>query len=481
MTDNFPNQWRNFIGGEWADGPETLMVDNPATGEPLAEMACADVADVDRAVAAARACVDGGALAKMLPVERANMLLRMATATRELAEEGAHVACLENGKRLSDAREEFEETARYFEYYAGMADKIEGTSIPLGNGYADYTVYEPFGVSAQVVPWNFPVSICARSLAPALAAGNAVVVKSPEVSPLALSLLGRVCVRASVPEGAASILCGLGREAGAALVSHRDIDQIVFTGSVPTGRSILHAAADRALPSVMELGGKSAAVVYEDADLDQVLNSVRNGIFFNSGQVCSAMSRILIHESIYDALVGRIVELAQGLTLGSGLDDPDLTPLVSRDQLNRVEAICRKATEEGARALTGGERQGGTRGYFMQPTVFTEVTPGMGIFREEVFGPVIVAMPFSTEDEAISLANGTEFGLVAGVFTRDLNRALRATQKLVAGQVFVNEWFAGGIETPFGGTKSSGFGREKGQEALYNYVRTKNVAIRVEP
>jgi aldehyde dehydrogenase (NAD+) len=360
-----------------------------------------------------------------------------------------------------------------------MADKIEGTSIPLGSDYVDYTVYEPQGISVQIVPWNFPVSICARSLAPALAAGNAVIVKSPELTPLAMTWLATACQRAGLPAGALSILCGDGPTIGGALVAHADINQIVFTGSVPTGRSILHAAAEHAVPSVMELGGKSAAVVFADADLDQLIDSVYWGIFFNAGQVCSAMSRLLVHRSVYEQVIERVRDLALGLTLGPGIDNCDLTPLASATQQRQVLERCNQAIAQGARLVAGGAIPQPMAGYFFEPTVFCDVSSDMDLFQQEIFGPVIAITPFDTEQQAWELANSTDYGLVAGIFSKDINHCLRGIRALKAGQVFVNEWYAGGIETPFGGTGLSGFGREKGQEALYNYVRSKNIAIRV--
>ncbi len=475
---NPTDHWLNFINGEWLDARRVIDVDDPATGKVFATVACADDKTVDRAVQAARACADSGVLSDCRPVERTALLRRIADEIRAIADKAAPLLARENGKALDDAREEFLMAAKYFEYYAGMADKIEGRSIPLGKDYVDYTVYEPVGVSAQIVPWNFPVDICARSLAPALAAGNAVVVKSPEISPLAMTWLATACQRAGLPKGAFNLICGYGHEVGAALVAHAGIDQIVFTGSVPTGQAILRSAAERAIPSVMELGGKSAAVVFADADMEQLLSSVKWGIFFNAGQVCSAMSRLLVQREIYDQVVDAVSELAQRQQLGAGLDNAELTPLVSRRQQQQVLSMCDQAVSEGARRVTGGkapEREG----YFVEATVFADVTPEMSLFCDEVFGPVIAITPFDTEEEAWALANGTEFGLVAGVFTHDLTRTLRATRALKAGQVFVNEWYAGGIETPFGGIKLSGFGREKGQEALYSYVNTKNIAIRV--
>ena len=472
------SHWQNFIAGSWVDSSTSIEVENPATGEIFATVARASLADMETAVSAARNCVNSKVLSDCRPAERAELLYRIAGEIRAISSEGAELAVLENGKRLSDAEDEFAEAARYFEYYAGMADKIEGVSIPLGADYVDYTSYEPFGISVQIVPWNFPVSICARSLAPALAAGNAVIVKSPELTPLAITWLATACQRAGLPEGALSMLCGTGPEVGAGLASHGDIDQIVFTGSVPTGRAILHAAAERAVPCVMELGGKSAAVVFADADIDQLMDSVNWGIFFNAGQVCSAMSRMLVERSIYDQVVDRVAELAQGLTMGAGMDNADITPVMSAKQQQQVLAKCDLALEQGAQLVTGGVA-GGQSGYFVQPTVLRDISAEMDIFQSEVFGPVLGIMPFDTEQQAWDLANDTDYGLVAGIFSNDINRCLRGSRALRAGQVFVNEWYAGGIETPFGGTGLSGFGREKGQEALYSYVQTKNIAIRI--
>lgn len=473
------NHWLNYIGGRWVDGKQALEVRDPSSDTVFATIASADEDDVNEAIAAARRCVRAGLMTRQRPGERAALMYRIADEIRAITEEAALLASRENGKSLVDARGEFEEAAAYFDYYGGMADKIEGKSIPLGEDYIDFTYYEPQGISVQIVPWNFPIGICARSLAPALAAGNAVIVKSPELSPLAITLLATACDRAGLPKGAMSMLAGPGQETGAALVAHKETDQIVFTGSVPTGRAIMRAAAENAVPCVMELGGKSAAVAFADADIDQLLESVKGGIFFNAGQVCSAMSRLLVQRDIYNDVVGRIAELTQGLSIGGGKDNPDLTPLVSMQQRDRVLAMCRDAESDGARLVVGGHGVEGLPGAFVQGTVFADVTPEMRLFHEEVFGPVIAITPFDTEEEAYELANRTNYALVAGVFTRDLSRAMRASQALDAGQVFINEWFAGGIETPFGGNRLSGYGREKGQEALYNYVRTKNVAIRV--
>ena len=481
MAQKIRDYWQNYIDGKWVDGAAggRIVVENPATGAALAEIAEATAADVDTAVAAARKSFNARTLTNMRPSARGQLMFEVARCLTEMADEIALAECLDNGKSLSGGRNEALAAARYFSYYGGAADKLEGRMIPLGEGYVDYTIPAPFGVSAQIVPWNFPLQIAARSVACALATGNTVVLKSPEISPLSIALLAEACDRAGVPAGCVNIICGYGAEAGAAMVSHGDIDHIVFTGSLATGQSILRAAAERVIPCVMELGGKSAGIVYADADLDQAARSTAAGIFSHAGQVCSAQSRLIVHRSVHDELVERLVAKAEALSIGPGIDGCDLGPLISGPQRDKVEGFCLGAVQAGATAATGGRRVEDQPGYFMQPTVFTGVSPDMTIAQEEVFGPVIAVLPFDDDDEAIDIANGTDFGLVAGVYTKDLDRAHQTADRLTAGQIFVNEWFAGGVETPFGGTKRSGYGREKGQEALLNYVQTKNVAIKL--
>lgn len=476
--------WKNFIDGEWVDGGAgRIIVEDPATGLALAEQSLADARDIDRAVAAARRCHDSGALTSMRPVIRGRMVRAMGDYLLKHIELIAHILCRESGKPLWEARIEVEGAARYFEYYGNQAETLEGRSIPLGDGYYDFTTYEPYGVSAQVIPWNYPLEMTARSLSAALTAGNACVIKTPELDPLANSFIAEAAEHAGFPKGALNVVCGLGRDAGAALVSHPDVDQIVFTGSVPTGISIASAAAKNVVPCVLELGGKSAAVVWPDADLENLVSSVRWGIYFNAGQVCSAMSRLIVHEDAHDEVVDRVAAMAAQLSVGPGIDRPDFGPnmaaMISRSQRDRAETMCRQAERQGARPVTGGQKLN-RQGYFLQPTVFDQVSPDMDIANQEVFGPVLSVLKFRTEEDAVRIANGTEFGLVGGVFTRDVNRAMRAARRIKAGQVFVNEWYAGGVETPFGGYGKSGYGREKGREALWNYLQTKNIAIAIQ-
>lgn len=482
MDRTVKDYWQNFIAGDWVDGADgdRIVLVNPATGGQLAEIARAKPADVDRAVAAARAAFESRVLSDMRPSQRAQLMFAVAREFEAMADEIALAECLDNGKTIAGGRNEALAAARYFTYYGGAADKLEGRYIPLGSGYVDYTVPAPYGVSAQIVPWNFPLQIAARSVACALATANTVVLKTPELSPLSCTYIAEACKRAGVPDGAVNVLCGYGHDAGAALASHDDVDHIVFTGSVATGRAILKAAAERIIPCVMELGGKSAGVVYGDADLDQAAASSAIGIFSHAGQVCSASSRLVVHRSVHDEMVERMAGKAKGLKVGPGIDGCDLGPVISEPQLAKVEGFALGAVQEGAEAAAGGRRVDGETGYFMQPTIISGVKPDMTIAREEVFGPVLAIQVFDEPEEAVALANGTDYGLCAGVYTQDLRRAHWTADRLVAGQVFVNEWFAGGVETPFGGTKRSGYGREKGQEALMNYVTTKNVGIRLD-
>ena len=474
------NLVRNFVAGQWQDGDnnESIAVEDPATGEIIAYCALASDKSLSQALLGARQSFESGVIKDMKPVDRAKLLANIAIEIRKLVDEGGELLCKESGKTLNDAKAEFIEAADYFDYYGGLADKIEGKSIPLGPDYIDYTVYEPYGISAQIVPWNFPVSLAARSLAPALAAGNSVIIKSPELDPLALASLGLAIDRAGVPKGVVSILNGVGTDLGAKLVASKDIDQIVFTGSVATGQAILKSAANEVVPSLMELGGKSAGIVYEDADIEEVIDSVKWGIFFNAGQVCSAMSRLLVCQERYDEVLARCVKLAENLNIGHGLTNPDLTPIISAQKLEEIESKITQAKNEGVTVVTGGTRMN-RDGHFMAPTILTNVAIDSRIAQEEIFGPVLCLIPFEGSEEAIRIANDTEFGLVAGVFTKNLSLAHKTASALKAGQVFINEWYAGGMSTPFGGIGKSGFGREKGVEALYNYVRTKNIAIKL--
>ena len=474
--------WQNYINGEFVDAANRLKIENPADGSDLAEIAQASAGDIGRAVDAARACHESGVLTDMRPVELGRMVRGIGDWILDHKDRIAEVLTLEAGKPYWESLIEVEGAARYFEYYGNQAETVEGRSIPLGKGYLDFTVYEPMGVSAQIIPWNFPLEMVGRGVATALATGNTCVVKTPELDPLSSVFFAEAADAVGLPKGALNILCGLGHEAGAALASHPDINQIVFTGSVKTGISVATAAAQNVVPAVLELGGKSAAIVMPDADLDNLADSIRWGIYFNAGQVCSAMSRVIVHRSIHDEVVERAVAVAKEMAISPGIDLREggmtMGAMVSDPQRDRAEGMCRDAVAEGATLATGGHRLN-REGSFHEATVVTGVTPDMTIAREAVFGPVLSVLAVDSDDEAIAVANSTEYGLVGGVFTADLDRATRAARRIRAGQVFVNEWFAGGVETPFGGYGKSGYGREKGREALMNYVQTKNIAIRM--
>jgi len=473
--------YKNYINGRFTDGSAgKIDVVNPATGDIIAEHALADAADVDQAVAAARHLHESRQLSGLRPVERGRMVQAMGRYLLAEKDKLAALLTLEQGKPLWESHIEIEGAARYFEYYGNQAETVEGRSIPLGDDYLDFTVHEPFGVSAQIIPWNYPVEMTARSLSAALATGNACVIKSPELTPLTNYIFAEAAQATGLPDGAVNILCGLGHEAGAALAGHSGVNQIVFTGSVATGIAIASAAAQNIVPAVLELGGKSAAIVHEDADLDAFENDLRWGIFFNAGQVCSAMSRVIVHSSRKEEMLERAVKVATSLKVDDGSNLPEfganMGAMVSTAQRDRAEAMVAGAVREGAEIITGGHRLN-REGAFLAPTILS-CSADNSIAREEVFGPVLSVISFDDDDDAIAMANATDYGLVAGVFTRDLDRATMAAGRLRAGQVFVNEWYAGGVETPFGGYGKSGYGREKGREALWNYVQTKNIAIR---
>jgi len=475
--------WKNYVDGEFIDGGAgKIQVDNPGTGKKLADQALASTADIDRAVTAANRVHQSCFLTDMRPVERARMVKKIGSYISERADEIAPILSMEAGKTLFEAKFEVTNAARYFEYYGNQAETLEGRSIPLGSAYYDFTTYEPYGISAQVIPWNFPMEMTARSLSTGLTTGNTCVIKTPELTPLTQYYYSKAVEFAGFPPGAVNILCGIGNQAGEHLCSHPGIRQIAFTGSVKTGSAIATAAAKNIVPTVLELGGKSAGIVCEDASIPNLRENIRKGIFFNAGQVCSAMSRLVVHEKIYDEVVEVSQDVAKNMSVGPGIERTEFAnnmgAMISLKQRDRAVTICEQAQKQGAKAITGG-RPLNNEGFFLEPTVFSNVEQSMDIAHTEVFGPVLSILKYKTEKEAIEIANGTEYGLVGGVFTQDLDKAMLCSQKIRAGQIFVNEWFAGGVETPFGGYGKSGYGREKGREALLNYVQTKNIAIRL--
>jgi acyl-CoA reductase-like NAD-dependent aldehyde dehydrogenase len=406
----------------------------------------------------------------------------MSARIRERAEELALLESRDNGKPLRQARTDVQVAARYFEFFAGIADKIMGETIPLGPGFLDYTIREPIGVSAQIVPWNYPIQIGARGVAPALAAGCAVVLKPSSEAPMTALRLGEIALAAGLPAGALNVVPGTGPEAGTALASHPDINQLTFTGSVDVGIQVAKMAADNVVPVVMELGGKSPNVVFADADLDLAAQGVANAIFQNAGQTCSAGSRLLVERRAHDAFVERLADRARSMQLGPGVTDPDMGPIISRKQLETIERYVEIGRTEGAAVAAGGRRPSDPalgRGFYFQPTLLDRVAPDMRVAQEEIFGPVLAILTFDDVEEAARLANRSQYGLVAGVWTRDINKAMAISSSVKSGQVYVNTYGAGGgVELPFGGYKKSGYGREKGLESLASYTQVKNVCIK---
>jgi aldehyde dehydrogenase (NAD+) len=472
-----------YINGQWRDSAagDTLVTFDPATGKPLAEVPAGDARDVDAAVAAAKSAL-AGSWRRTLPAERGRILHRAAGIIRRDADQIAFVESLDSGKPLREARADIATAARYFEYYAGVADKLQGDTIPLGMDFLSYTLHEPVGVTAHIIPWNFPLVTTARGLAPALAAGNTAVVKPAEETPLTALLLGKVLDEAGLPPGVYNAISGTGEESGARLVAHPDVAHVTFTGSVETGKRVMKAAADHVASVTLELGGKSPIIVLADADLDSAVTGTMKAIFTHAGQLCSAGSRLIVERPVADAMLDRLTQATEALTAGRGIDDPQIGPLISPRQLSRVAAYVTAARHRGVNIITGGhpiEIKGLEGGWFYEPTLLADLDQQDPVVQEEVFGPVLAIQIAESAAEALRLANATEFGLVAGIYTRDISRALQLARDIDAGQIFINQYFAGGVETPFGGTKSSGFGREKGLEALRNYIRVKTVTARI--
>lgn len=476
----FEDQYELLIDGDHvpAESGDTFVTVDPASEDRLAEVAAGKEEDIDLAVESAkRALADWREIA---PEDRGRILHSIADRIRSDKDRLARLETRDNGKPLSQAESDVEGCARYFEYYAGIADKIHGDSIPLTREYIDYTIREPLGVTAQIIPWNFPINLVGRTIAPALAAGNVAVAKPAEQTSLSALEVGEIALEAGLPAGVLNVVPGFGAEAGAALASHRNINGLSFTGSVATGRQVGKLAVDNVTPVHLELGGKNPNVVFPDADIEQALeNTITAIVMTNAGQVCSAGSRLLIHEDIHEEFVDELASRVEALSIGPGIDDPDVGPLVSADQHEKVTKYIDIGREEVGEPVAGGgvpDRDG----YFVEPTIFDDVDNEMRIAQEEIFGPVLSVTEFSDENEAIELANSVDYGLVAGISTSDGGRAHRFARDVQAGQVYINEWFGGGVETPFGGYKQSGFGREKGLEAIESYTQVKNVCARID-
>lgn len=472
----------NFIANHWVASTTgaTLPMIDPSEGEPFAAIARSDAADVDAAVRAARAAFDGawGALA---PADRGRLLGALARAIADRADELAAIEARDCGKPVKQARADVAACARYFEFYGGAADKLHGATIPYPREFSVLTWREPHGVTGHIIPWNYPLQIFGRSVGAALTAGNACVVKPAEDACLSLLRVAELARDVGLPAGALNIVTGLGREAGAALAAHAGVDHLSFTGSPATGAWVAQEAAKRHCPVTLELGGKGAQVVFADADLDAALPVLVNAIVQNAGQTCSAGSRLLVERSRYEEVLDRLGQRFAALTVGPALADLDCGPLIRATQLERVNGFLAEAERDAIATVAQGTiaADAPVRGYYVAPRLLRDVAPQSRIACEEVFGPVLVAMPFGDEPEAIRLANGTGYGLVAGVWTRDGGRQLRLAHAIRSGQVFINSYGAGGgVELPFGGVKHSGYGREKGFEALYGFTTLKTVVLR---
>jgi len=458
----------------------TIPVIDPSDGQPFDELQRGDADDIDAAVHAARQCYEG-VWSKLSAAERGRLLMRLSAKVAEHAQELADIEQRDCGKPTKQARADATALVRYFEFYAGACDKLHGDTIPYLDGYSVFTWREPHGVTGHIIPWNYPMQIFGRSVGGALAAGNVCVVKPSEDACLSLIRVAQLAAEVGFPAGAINIVTGYGHEVGDALARHEGIDHISFTGSPKVGTLIQQVAAERHCPVTLELGGKSPQIIFEDGDLDAALPMVINAIVQNAGQTCSAGSRLLVQQSIYEPLLERLGKLFENLRVGPATMDLDVGPLIRASQQQRVWDFLSDAQHANIPMVAQGQvvDEAPETGYYQAPTLLRDVPVDHRVAQEEVFGPVLAAMSFKDEDQAVQLANATQFGLVAGIWTRDGGRQLRMAKRVRSGQVFINNYGAGGgVELPFGGVKSSGYGREKGFEALYGFTTLKTVAIR---
>jgi aldehyde dehydrogenase (NAD+) len=476
------DQKRLFINNEWRDasGGKTMEVINPATEAVIATVASAEKSDVDAAVQAARAALAGpwGSLSAR---ERGRLVRRIGERLLERADEIARLETLHNGKPIFESRQiEIPAAAECFEYYGGWADKVMGETIPVKGNYLTYTLREPLGVVAAIVPWNFPLLLTSWKVAPALACGNTVVIKPASQTPLTALALAEIAAEVGIPPGVLNVITGPGSSVGQAIVEHPGIDKIAFTGDTATGKSIMRSAADTLKRITLELGGKSPNIVLPDADLDAALRGATTGIFYGKGEVCAAGSRLLVDRSIKDQFMEKLAARARKMVAGDPMDPKTrYGALASKRQLETVQRYVETAKNEGATLVAGGDRAdiGTGKGYFFQPTVFDGVTPEMTIAREEIFGPVLATIDFADLDEAIARANDTQYGLAAAVWTRDIKKAHYVARRLQAGTVWINTYNVYDTAAPFGGYKASGFGREMSAHALEHYTQVKSVWV----
>lgn len=479
-----PRKYQLFIDGEWVDAAsgKTFTTPNPATGQTLAEVAEADRADIEKAVAAARRAYEGK-WSKLSARDRGRLLYKLSQLIEANAPRLANLETADNGKPIRESLYvDLPQVAENFEYFAGWATKIEGETIPVPGRMFNYTLREPVGVCGQIIPWNFPLLMAAWKLAPALAAGNTVVLKPAEQTPVTAMELGKLIQEAGFPPGVINIVPGYGEKAGAALASHAGIDKVAFTGSTEVGKLIARAAAENLTKVSLELGGKAPNVVFADADLEQAVNGAMMGIFYGQGQVCCAGSRLFVEDKIKDEFLAKLQERSRGIKVGDPMDKgTQMGPQVSAEQLDRIRGYVAIGQTEGATLLTGGEPpslEGNLQnGFFFQPTIFSEVKNQMRVAQEEIFGPVVSVITFSDEDDLIRQANETIYGLSAGIWTRDITRAHRFAKEVKAGVVWINTFNMFSPASPFGGYKQSGYGREMGKQALELYTQVKSVWV----
>lgn len=475
-----------FIGGKWvpSHSDRTYPVYNPALGQVLAQVPKGDREDVALAVDSARKAFEDPSWRGLDPSKRGRILFKMGQLLRDRLPELAKLETMNNGKPFGQAKGDIAQSARHFEYFAGMADKIQGATIPVPGNRLDYTVKEPIGVTAHIVPWNYPLVMAARSLAPALAAGDTCVAKPASFTPLTLLKLAEIGKEAGLPDGVFNVITGGGREVGESLVEHRDVKLVALTGSVETGVRVAELTAPNLTKLTLELGGKNPNIVFADADLGKASQGVLNGIFTNAGQMCWAGSRLLVESSVAEKVVSSVVEGAKSMKLGNGLEpDTKMGPLVADSQRDRVSSYVDCGVQDGAKVIAGGripDAEGLREGYYYEPTVLGDVSADMKVAREEIFGPVLTVSKFDSLQEAMTLANGIEYGLWAGVWTRDIGRAHRVARDIEAGIITINEEPVTFPQTPFGGFKKSGNSSEQGMDAISSYVRVKNVSVNLD-
>ena len=474
---------RNYINGNFIDSlsKKNIPVIDPSNQKTVG---CIDEAldkEIDLAFSAAKEAFDKRILQDMDPAFKSKMMRLIASKLRGYKKRGSIILSKENGKTLEQCEGEFEGAASVFDYYAGITDKIENKLIPSGKDSFNYIILEPFGVSLQIVPWNYPISLFARSVAVSLVVGNTIVIKPPELCPISSNIFGQIFNEIEIPNGILNIVHGYGEVTGRKLVDHKAVNQVVFTGSPEVASEILKKTADRIIPCHLELGGKSAAIIYPDANIDKAVDSTIKGIFKpNAGQICVAMSRVIIHPKVKDEYMTKLYKKTKALKIGAGNEKKvDVTPLISKEQLKRVSNYCKSGIQSGANLITGGEKLEIGKGNYFEPTIFDDVDPKSTIAQEEIFGPVTSIFNFETENEAINLINSTDYGLASGVFTSDDQKAKWTAERIEAGIVWHNDWFVDGVNLPGGGYKKSGYGRDGGIDSLYSYGQTKRISKRI--